>query len=681
MSELKKIKILLVEDDIILSESNQFILKKLGYEVVGTAINSFQAIEFVKKENPDIILMDVQIEGEIDGIETAKIIKNEFNVPVIFISSQSEPEVIQRAKKVNPFGYLIKPVTKNDLQVALEISINNYSLEKKLRDSQELLRSSLNSISDGFLTLDINNKVNFMNPSAIELFNFEEDLTGQNLNEFYNPIRKIISSQPQSESFSNLQNFYDEIYFIQNKTNKIIYIDEIIQPILDSKKNELGKIIILKDISYKILLQKKIYKKINNETAVSNLARSLIKPLTEENSIKKLVTELVKNIGIYSSFIIKFSQIQNEIRASFEDEICLSKNSRLNYEIKKELIQYFEAKYSLIREVGIYYSDKIHFTEVEKKVFLDKGINSIVMIPLILDSSLDSILFFEDQELRVFDEDDLELFNLISNILSAFLERSRTEFLVKNHKDYLEKIVQEKTSELIASVKKAEEANKSKSDFLANMSHELRTPLNSIIGFSKLIQLGEGYEKEKEFLKFINTAGNHLLKLLNEILDISKMEAGKFTIVKKTCLISECIHQAITIMSHEAVKKNITLIQAEQDSEILILDEKRIRQVFINLISNAIKFTDENGVVEINIRNKTKYYEVDIKDNGIGISLEHQAHIFENFYQVGNVMYSENTGTGLGLSICKHIVDAHSGIITFESFPGKGTTFTVRLNK
>ncbi len=680
MTDLKKIRILLVEDDIILSESNKFILKKLGYDVVGTATNSFQAIEFVKKESPEIILMDIQIEGEVDGIETAKIIKNEFNIPVIFLSSQSEKNIIERAKEVNPFGYLLKPVTKNDLQVALEISINNYSLEKKLRDSQELLRSSLNSISDAFLTLDLDNNVNFMNPTAIKLFNFNEDLIGQNLNNFYNPVKKINSNQDETESFSNLQSFYNEIYFVQNKTNKLIYLDEIIQPILDSKKNKLGKIIILKDISYKIFMQKKIYKKINNETAISNLARSLIKPLTIENSLKKLVTELIRNIGIFSALIVKYNNIQNLLKATIEEEIYLNQ-SRFDYETKQELIQYFETKYNLVKEVGVYYSDKNHFTEIEKSIFLEKKINSIVIIPLILDSNLDSILFFEDSEERIFDEDDIDLFNLISNILSAFLERSRTEFLVKNHKDYLEKVVQEKTSELLASVKKAEEANKSKSDFLANMSHELRTPLNSIIGFSKLIQLGDEYVKEKEFLKFINTGGNHLLKLLNEILDISKMEAGKFTIVKKTTSVLECLLQAITIMSHEALKKNITLVQPDSDNEFLILDEKRIRQVFINLISNAIKFTNENGVVEIITRIKQKYYEIDIKDNGIGISLEHQAHIFENFYQVGNVMYSENTGTGLGLSICKHIIDAHSGIITFESFPGKGTTFTVRLNK
>jgi two-component system OmpR family sensor kinase len=264
-------------------------------------------------------------------------------------------------------------------------------------------------------------------------------------------------------------------------------------------------------------------------------------------------------------------------------------------------------------------------------------------------------------------------------LISTFIERTRNESLIKNHRDYLEKLVEEKTSELQNTVKLAQAANKAKSEFLANMSHELRTPLNSIIGFSKLIRLPAEYSKEQEFITYINTAGNHLLKLVNDILDISKMESGKMLISKTKFMLYDTLINSILIMMPQATKKNMKIIQPEKIDIEFLGDEKRLRQVFINFLSNAIKFTGDNGLIEINLKNIGEYTEISFRDTGVGISLEHQKFIFDKFYQVGQVMYSENEGTGLGLSISKHIVEMHGGVILLESEPGKGSTFTIRL--
>ncbi|HNB98238.1 MAG TPA: ATP-binding protein [Leptospiraceae bacterium] len=132
-------------------------------------------------------------------------------------------------------------------------------------------------------------------------------------------------------------------------------------------------------------------------------------------------------------------------------------------------------------------------------------------------------------------------------------------------------------------------------------------------------------------------------------------------------------------MKPQASKKNMTVIQPEQTDLNLMGDEKKIRQVFINFLSNAIKFTGENGIIEINLKEINGFAEISFKDNGVGISLEHQKFIFDKFYQVGQVMYSENEGTGLGLSICKHIIENHGGVILLDSTPGKGSKFTIRL--
>ncbi|MBP6740548.1 MAG: GAF domain-containing sensor histidine kinase, partial [Leptospiraceae bacterium] len=307
-------------------------------------------------------------------------------------------------------------------------------------------------------------------------------------------------------------------------------------------------------------------------------------------------------------------------------------------------------------------------------------IKSYIIIPIFYQHSLDGYVFMEDtNQLREWPEEDLQIFRIIGDLLSTFIERNRNENLIKNHRDYLEKLVEEKTSELRGAVQLAQAANKAKSEFLASMSHELRTPLNSIIGFSKLIKLPETMNKEQEFIQYINKAGNHLLKLVNDILDISKMEAGKITIMKSNFQVFESLQNSILIMMPQAAKKNMKIIEPEMVDIVFNGDEKRIRQVFINCLSNAIKFTGEQGIIEITLRKIKDFAEVSFKDNGVGISIEHQKFIFDKFYQVGQVMYSENEGTGLGLSISKHIVEAHGGVILLESEPGKGSKFTIRL--
>ena len=141
----------------------------------------------------------------------------------------------------------------------------------------------------------------------------------------------------------------------------------------------------------------------------------------------------------------------------------------------------------------------------------------------------------------------------------------------------------------------------------------------------------------------------------------------------------DSLKNSILIMMPQASKKNMQIVYPTQKEIFFNGDEKRIRQVFLNLISNAIKFTSDNGLIEISLTLLEHFVEISFKDNGIGISPEHQKFIFDKFYQIGQVMYSENEGTGLGLSISKHIVETHGGVILLESSPGSGSKFTVRF--
>ncbi len=228
-----------------------------------------------------------------------------------------------------------------------------------------------------------------------------------------------------------------------------------------------------------------------------------------------------------------------------------------------------------------------------------------------------------------------------------------------------------------------EAANRHKSEFLANMSHELRTPLNAIIGFSEVLgerMFGELNEKQAEYTDDILTSGRHLLSLINEILDLSKVEAGRMELELATFDLPLAIDNARTFVRERATKHGINLdVTIDERLGDFVGDERKIKQVLLNLLSNAVKFTPEGGRIGIHARQADGAVEISVTDTGIGIAPEDQATIFEEFRQVGGDYAHKKEGTGLGLTLAKKFVELHGGRIWVESQVGKGSTFTFTL--
>ncbi len=238
-----------------------------------------------------------------------------------------------------------------------------------------------------------------------------------------------------------------------------------------------------------------------------------------------------------------------------------------------------------------------------------------------------------------------------------------------------EKLLQEKQI--------AEFANRTKSEFLANMSHELRTPLNSIIGFSDLLYeqaYGELTEKQLRSAGNISKSGKHLLNLINDILDLSKVEAGKLELDYKNFELAARLNMIQNLLSPIADRKNIR-IEIDIDTRITSIraDEARFAQIMYNLVDNAIKFSYENSLVKIEAREKGDMVEITVKDTGIGIKPEDQNKLFKPFSQVDSFSSKKFQGTGLGLSLVKQIVQLHDGYVWFRSKPGEGSIFAFTI--
>jgi signal transduction histidine kinase/CheY-like chemotaxis protein len=235
--------------------------------------------------------------------------------------------------------------------------------------------------------------------------------------------------------------------------------------------------------------------------------------------------------------------------------------------------------------------------------------------------------------------------------------------------------------QLSVTVEALENASRAKSDFLASMSHELRTPLNAIIGFSELMRSepaeGSTLTVPAEWVEHIHSSGQHLLGLINDVLDITKVEAGRLDLAFESVDVSQAIAESVGGLRPLAERKDIT-IESETERETIDVDRGRLRQMLYNLLSNAIKFTPEGGTIRISTAVAGDLVRIAVADTGVGISPEDQAHVFEEFRQVGDIA-SRQEGTGLGLALTRRLAEAHDGTIELESAVGKGTTFTITL--
>jgi signal transduction histidine kinase len=226
-----------------------------------------------------------------------------------------------------------------------------------------------------------------------------------------------------------------------------------------------------------------------------------------------------------------------------------------------------------------------------------------------------------------------------------------------------------------------ETASRHKSEFLANMSHELRTPLNAIIGFSQVLKqqmFGELNAAQAEYVDDVLSSGEHLLNLINDILDLAKVEAGRMELQPTTFALPGLLDNAMSMVRERATRQGLRLT-TETDPSVGLMegDERKVKQILFNLLSNAVKFTPSGGSVTLAATADDGQVEISVRDTGVGISAEDQARIFEEFTQVGKGATQE--GTGLGLALTRRLVELHHGRLSVASEPGAGSTFTVWL--
>ena len=242
--------------------------------------------------------------------------------------------------------------------------------------------------------------------------------------------------------------------------------------------------------------------------------------------------------------------------------------------------------------------------------------------------------------------------------------------------------------ELLAAKEQAILASRSKSQFLAVMSHELRTPLNAVIGFAEVLQaefFGPLTEKQRGYTSDILQSGTHLLNIINDILDLAKIEAGKSELHEDSCDAAELIAYQIELIRPRALQAGLSLgFTAEPDLPLLYVDQTKLKQMLLNLLSNAIKFTPGGGGIEVALRldpveDERPLLALSIADTGVGMAPEDIPNALASFQQIDNRLARKHEGAGLGLPLVRAQIELHGGTITIDSAVDQGTTVTLRF--
>jgi GAF domain-containing protein len=400
-------------------------------------------------------------------------------------------------------------------------------------------------------------------------------------------------------------------------------------------------------------------------TALGEVGRAVSSTLDLETVLTTIVSRAVQLSGLDGGVVFEYDQGAEEFvqRAATETGGALAEARRTTRIRKGEGVLGQTAITLEPFQVPDITVPGAHESRL-REILIESGVRAVLAVPMVREGELIGCLGVTRNHPGEFPPETIEL-------LRTFATQSA--LAIQNARLFHE--IEDKGRQL-------EVASQHKSEFLANMSHELRTPLNAVIGFSEVLlqrMFGELNAKQDEYLQDIYASGQHLLSLINDILDLSKIEAGRMELELVDFDFPTALDNTLTLIRERAGRRGIALhLSIDERLGQMRADERKIRQIVLNLLSNAIKFTPEGGRIEVAAVPRDEFVEVSVSDTGIGIAPEDQEAVFEEFRQVGTAD-KKVEGTGLGLSLSRKFIELHGGRIWVQSQVGIGSTFTFSI--
>ena len=628
------VRILIVEDDRVVVRDIKQQLIRVGYTVVGTTPRGEDVVSLALETRPDLVLMDIRLEGGTDGIDAAQQIRERLQIPVIYLTAYADERTLQRAKVTDPFGYLVKPFQDSQLRTAIEMALYKHAAERRLRASERRYAVTLSSIGDAVIATDELAQITFMNPVAEALTGWPlAGAVGRPLGDVFRLLHE--QSRPVVEDPAANVRRQGALVGLANHTvllardGREISIDHSRSPIIDDQGGSTGEVLVFRDLAQR-------------------------RRAEEADALERLNARL--ELAVRGS---KVSIWDVELpHGTLQGAKMYTVNSW-------EPLGYPES------EAPLTFSERREQWHPDDRERVDAAIKASVAggAPLEID-------------FRVRHRDGSYRTLLSRGIVVRAADGTPIRFVGSNVDISDLKQLEEQLRQATAV---AEAANRAKDEFLANVSHEIRTPMNAILGMTELTLDTPLAEDQRQSLRTVKSAAGSLLSIINDLLDFSKIEAGKLDLDPADFGLRAALGDTLRALATRAHRKGLELVCNVQPDvpDALIGDAGRLRQVLINLVGNAIKFTEEGEVVvQVSIaraRGSEREGEVAIdftvRDTGIGIPLDKQAMIFRAFEQEDTSTTRKYGGTGLGLTIAARLVAMMGGELTVESAPSRGSTF------
>jgi two-component system, sensor histidine kinase and response regulator len=762
-SAVSTARILVVEDEVIVARDIRQQLVDLGYAPVGHATHGEQAVSMAEALLPDLVLMDVQLAGPMDGITAANLIRSRLALPVVFLTAFGGDDTLDRAKLTDPFGYILKPFSERELRTVLEIALYRHRTEARLRESEQRLRTLFESEPECVKVLGPGGELLEMNPAGLAMLEIDSvaEAVAHGLLNFVAPEHRVAFAALHQRVMAGARELLE--FEIVGRRGTRRWLETHAAPMRDAA----GRVTSLLGVTRDVTDRKQAAQALRDS---NQRFRTLVEWTPEANVVHRDGRVVYANPAALRMF--GAATLEQLVGHAIEALIHPDSREALLERVRKitaglRITPLVEAK--LLRLDGTVIDAEVQGTAIDydgapavyavmRDVTARKAAEAqLRKLSLAVEQSTQSILITDCQgrieyvnqaferitgygsadalgrhpsflgcdrhpeesidglwaTLRSGQSWHGELMNRradgspytalltavplrqsdgrISNYLQLhddISEQKRLAAELEQHRDHLEEQVASRTAELAVARQQAEAANQAKSTFLANMSHEIRTPMNAIIGINELLRRDAATPEQAQRLGQIAQASQHLLAIINDVLDLSKIEAGKVVLEDLPFQLSGVLDNVASIIGEAARRKGLA-VEIDTDSMPLRLrgDPTRLRQALLNYAGNAVKFTARGKIVlrahPLDDTADGLQVRFEVQDSGAGIAADVLPLLFTDFEQADTSTTRQHGGTGLGLAITRRLARMMGGEAGARSQLGVGSTFwfTVRLQR
>ena len=635
--------ILIVEDEAIVALDLKLQLQDLGYAVCGVAASGEQALELIAQTAPDLIMVDVHLQGRMDGIDVAAAVRSAHGTPVIFLTSHSDDETVRRAAHAGAYGYLTKPYQLRELRAGIEVALTKAAMERQLRAADRWFTNTLQCVADGVIAVDLQANVRFLNPAAERLTGWATDVACGR------PVAEVVhfaplpaapatdasggamppGAEPPSGMVARvLQHgraapvaYGCELIARDGRVNTV---DETAGPVNTDAGERLGAVLVLRDATERIAREAQLRaseERFRGAFDAAPLGMALV-------SLGGEIMQANEALGRLLGATIEAVKAHSRAALTPEDD-------REHEEAR--LRELLGAAHTVVQ----FETRFIHLGGGEP-------VWALVSASLLHEAGAPTCYLYQVHDLTAQRQAAAQLAELVH-------ERIQREAV--------------------------ELANKARGDFLARVSHEMRTPLNAVIGFAQLLQIQPDLTADKidAFAHHIRVAGEHLLVLVTDLLDLDRSAQGQLQLAPEPFALHEVVEEASQLLDGLAAAHAIGFDVQVPAGLFVLADRTRLRQVLLNLGSNAVKYNRAGGTVRIRAALLgTGRVELRIEDTGIGMTPDQVQRLFQPFERLGREL-TGIPGTGIGLVIAHKLVDQMGGDLRVTSVSGSGTVVTVEL--